>query len=332
MGGILTQRFVRLPYPTTSFSGQTVIVTGSNTGLGKEAARHFARLGAAKIILAVRNTDAGTAAKQDIESTTHCDPSVIEVWHLDLASYESVRAFARRATADLARVDVLMENAGVAKLTWDVVEGHERTITVNVLSTFLLAFLMLPKLRATAEKFETTPTLTVVSSEVHAMTKFPEWNDPDHANTFDALDDQSKTNFRERYPTSKLLEVLVIRAMVDRMRKREKKGRTEKQPAVTVNYLNPGLCHSELAREGGLRFTVLKFLFARSTEVGSRTLLAAAAAGPGSHGRYMTDAEVDDGALSSFVRSEDGKRASEKVWRELVEILEKAEPGVTDNL
>ncbi|KAJ9647586.1 uncharacterized protein PV06_00297 [Exophiala oligosperma] len=316
MGNLISQQFVRLPYPTASFSGKTVIVTGSNTGLGKEAARHFARLGAAKLILAVRNTAAGEAAKKDIEATTDCDASVIQVWHLDLASYDSVRAFAKRATDDLSRVDVLLENAGVATFKWDLAEGHERTVTVNVLSTFLLALLMLPKLRATAKETSTTPTLTVVSSEVHGMSKFPEWREP---NTFDALDDKTKTDFKERYPTSKLLEVLAVRAMVPRMR-----GEGE----VTVNYLNPGLCHSELAREGGLTFTVLKFLFARTTEVGSRTLVAAAAAGPKSHGKYMTNSKVDDDALSSFVRSEDGKKASEKVWKELVEILEKAEPGV----
>ena len=48
-----------------SFTGQTVIVTGSNVGLGKGAARHFARLDAEKVILAVRNE-----AKQDIERST----------------------------------------------------------------------------------------------------------------------------------------------------------------------------------------------------------------------------------------------------------------------
>ena len=52
---IRSQLFASLEYPTTSCEGKTIIVTGSNTGLGKEAARHFARLGADKVILAVRN-------------------------------------------------------------------------------------------------------------------------------------------------------------------------------------------------------------------------------------------------------------------------------------
>ncbi|KIW57094.1 hypothetical protein PV05_05693 [Exophiala xenobiotica] len=317
MGFLWSQLFVRLPYPTTSFAGQTVIVTGSNTGLGKEAARHFARLGASKIILAVRNTKAGEAAKKDIEATTGCAASVIEVWPLDLSSYDSVKAFSSRASA-LPRIDVLLENAGIATMRFDLAEGHERTVTVNVISTFLLALLLLPKLKSTAKEFKTTPHLTIVSSEVHGWTKFPEWKEP---NTFSALDDKAKTNFEERYPTSKLLEVLVIRAIASKMA----------NSGVVLNYLNPGLCHSELAREAGLGLKIMKLLFARSTEVGSRTLVAAAAAGPESHGKYMTDAKVDDSHLSPFVRSDDGKAAAEKVWTELSEILENVRPGITKN-
>jgi hypothetical protein len=82
-----SQLFVQPTYPTRSFAGETVIITGSNVGLGKEAARHIARLGASKLILAVRNVSAGEEAKKDIENTINCGGSVIEVWQLDLASY-----------------------------------------------------------------------------------------------------------------------------------------------------------------------------------------------------------------------------------------------------
>lgn len=319
MGFLYSQLFVKPAYPKKSFSGQTVIVTGSNTGLGKEAARHFARLGASKLILAVRNTKAGEAAKKDIESTTKCGASVIEVWPLDLSSYDSVKAFADRASK-LPRIDVLCENAGIATDKFSLAEGHERTITVNVISTFLLALLMLPKLKSTAKEYKTEPRLTIVSSEVHGWTKFPEWKAP---NTFEALDDESNPKIMaERYPTSKLLEVLAIRQIAPKLA----------GSGVILNMLNPGLCHSELSRDGPLFLEILKFFLARSTEVGSRTLVAAGEAGPESHGKYMHDAKVDDGALSAFVKSEDGKKASEKVWSELSEILERIQPGVTKNL
>src|SRR3569833_1802188 len=58
------------PIPTHKFTGQTIIVTGSNTGMGLEAARHFVRLDASKVVLAVRSLSKGAAAKSSIDSTT----------------------------------------------------------------------------------------------------------------------------------------------------------------------------------------------------------------------------------------------------------------------
>jgi NAD(P)-dependent dehydrogenase (short-subunit alcohol dehydrogenase family) len=237
MGFLRSQLFVTPAYPTTSCAGQTIIVTGSNVGLGKEAARHFTRLGASKVILAVRNSKAGEEAKKDIETSTKCGADVLEVWILDLLSYESCKSFADRASK-LPRLDILLENAGVAGYKWSLAGAHERMVAVNVVSTFYLAMLMLPKLKSSAKEFGIRPRLVVVSSEVHAKTRFPEWKEP---NTFDALDDESKARMGERYPTSKLLEVLVIRQMAPQL---EGSG-------VILNMLNPGLCHSELARDGG---------------------------------------------------------------------------------
>lgn len=312
-----SQLFVRPAYPVHPFTGQTIIVTGSNVGLGKEAARHFARLGAAKVILAVRNLEAGEAAKKDIEGTTSCSPGTVEVWKLDLGSYDSVKAFAARAANDLERIDVLCENAGIATGNKKIVEGHESTITVNVVSTFLLALLMLPKLKETASRFGKETVLTVVSSEVHAWCKFPEWKE---ASVFEALD--GSEDLSERYQVSKLLEVLAIRQIAPQL---EGSG-------VVLNMLNPGLCHSELARDSGLGLHIMKMFLARTTEMGSRTLVAAASAGKASHGKYMHDGVVSEGSLSSFVQSEDGTKASQKVWAELADILDKIQPGVTKNL
>lgn len=86
-GFLYSQLFVTPSYPATYFTGQTIIITGSNVGLGYEAARHFTRLGAAKVILAVRNCQAGEEAKRSIELSTHIT-GVCEVWQLDLASYK----------------------------------------------------------------------------------------------------------------------------------------------------------------------------------------------------------------------------------------------------
>lgn len=89
----------------------------------------------------------------------------------------------------------------------------------------------------------------------------------------------------DRYPVSKLLEVFYCRELAERISKSSK-------PLVVVNYLTPGLCHSDLGREAGWFLTVLKFFFARTTEVGSRTLVSASEGGEATHGQYLSCCQV----------------------------------------
>jgi retinol dehydrogenase-12 len=110
-GFFKSQVLTKLPYPTKKFTGQTIIVTGSNVGLGLEAARHFVRLDAKKVILAVRTPSKGEEAKKSIEASEKCK-GIVEVWELDHASYSSVIAFAAKAEA-LKQLDVAVLNAGM---------------------------------------------------------------------------------------------------------------------------------------------------------------------------------------------------------------------------
>ncbi|KEY80459.1 transcription factor C6 [Aspergillus fumigatus] len=262
IGFLYSQLFVTPKYPTQEFPGRTVIVTGANVGLGLEAARHFCRLGAAKVILAVRNTAAGEIAIESIEKSTD-RRGICEVWELDLASYTSVQAFAAQASRQLSRIDILVANAGIATTQYTVAEGHERSLTPST----------------------TRPLRTMQS----------------------------------RYAASKLLQILIAQELASKMA----------GSGVVLNMLQPGMCHSRLTRDDKSWATaILKMLLARSTEVGSRTILAAASAGPESHGAYMRDGKVDNGALSSFVCSADGQKARKKVWKELVEILQRIQPDI----
>ena len=124
-------QFKTLPVPPKlNLSGRVVIVTGSNTGLGLEAARHFVSMGPAKLILAVRSLEKGEAAKKSIVESTGCADGVVEVWELDMGSFESVKAFAKRAEG-LERLDIVNENAGIATDVWTVTEdGYETTCVV----------------------------------------------------------------------------------------------------------------------------------------------------------------------------------------------------------
>lgn len=175
---LYSQLFVTPPKVTHDFTGQTVIVTGANVGLGLEAARKFAELGCAKLILAVRTVSKGEAAKESIIKTSGRTQDFVEVWPLDLTSKASVRDFASRVN-DLERLDVLVENAGIALTYWDEFEGMEQNTKVNVISTLSLALLVLPKLRQTATTHNVTPHLEIVTSEGYKVTTFPESREGD---------------------------------------------------------------------------------------------------------------------------------------------------------
>lgn len=317
-----SQFFVTPPTPKNDFSGKTVIVTGSNVGLGKEAARHFVRLNASTVVLAVRSLSKGEAAKADIESTTG-RKNVVRVMQLDMSSYQSVLDFATTVSKELDRIDTAVLNAGVNRAGWEVFEQDESTITVNVVSTFLLAYALLPKMKDTAQKFNTRPTLTVVSSEVHEWTSFSERKAPE-GGIFARLNEEKvngkSVSLNDRYQVSKLLEILFIRAFAAH--------HPSSSLPVTINTVNPGFCHSEFGREQGFLLVVMRFLLARTTEVGSRTLVHAAGLGEESYGCYLSDSQVTE--PSGYVRSEEGRRDAERVYTELVEKLEGIKKGITE--
>ncbi|KAL9128900.1 MAG: hypothetical protein Q9217_002522 [Psora testacea] len=326
-GGFLySQIFLTPSKPTKCFAGQTVIITGSNTGLGLEAAKQILSLNAGKVILAVRTISKGEAAKRSIEYSTG-RLNVVDVWHLDLSSYESVRQFAARATKELERVDVLLENAGMMTSKFVITEEDESAVTTNVVSTFLLALLMLPKLRDTAKRHNIKPHLTVVASDMHFITSFPERKAD---NIFDALNDKATANLGDRYGATKLIQVLLTRRLHSYV------NQASSSPEIIINSLNPGFSASDFFREeepsrlASLFMRVLRGLFMRTTEVGARTLVAAASAGEESAGKYMADGVVS--YESAFARSEEGRRTEERLWEELLEKLEKVSPGIGRNV
>ena len=124
------------------------------------------------MILACRSTEKAESAKRQIESTLPdpVDPSTIQVWPLDLCSFESIQEFCRRAETTLDRLDVVLANAAVLMTSFVAAVdagGYESTVATNVVSTFLMAVMLLPKLRQTAVKYNTTPSLTFVVSDSH---------------------------------------------------------------------------------------------------------------------------------------------------------------------
>ncbi|KAH8649299.1 short-chain dehydrogenase/reductase, partial [Xylariales sp. PMI_506] len=325
-----SQLFRTVPYPTQSFAKQTVIITGSNVGLGLEAARHVYRLGCAKLILAVRTISKGEAAKEDIMNSVknRSDSRAIEVWPLDMSSTKSTLAFAERVKAELPRVDVLVENAGVHSRERVDCEGFEQTIQVNVVNTFLLGLCLLPKLAETKHTFaDSSPHLVVVSSEAHHLTKFEEINAPD---IYRELNDNKKPHVGQhnRYEISKLMEVLLIRELVSHL--------DDAKFPVIITLVNPGLCNSTIGHTATGPPPPKPFLFKlfsfieRTTEVGSRTLVLGACADLESHGQFMSDGKNQE--VEAWIYEDVGKRAQKKVFDQTMKVLEARRPGIGEEL
>ncbi|ORY10073.1 hypothetical protein BCR34DRAFT_358071 [Clohesyomyces aquaticus] len=326
---LCSQLFRSIPTPTISFANQTVIVTGSNTGLGLEAARHLVRLGAAKVILAVRTVSKGYAAAEELLASTKATKDVIEVWQLDLSDYASVKAFAKRVEG-LQRLDAVIQNAGIMTLQFKKVEAMESIIAVNVVGAVLLGLLLLPKLRETAERFGTRTRLSFVGSDMQYVAQCREAQGEGSA--FEKLNEEKGAAMDDRYATSKLLLLYAVRSIA--LLSSPQSG---SKSSVLINCMTPGLCKSSLFRDD-LSFILrtlqgfMMTLLARSTEVGGRALVDAVRPdlGEETHGAFLMDCRVADNGTS--VDSVEGKKLQERFTKELFERLEEISPGVTSVL
>ncbi len=125
----------------TDLGGKVAVVTGANSGIGKEAAVEIARQGA-HVVIAARNPAKAAAALTEISARAGASGRV-ETIPIDLASFASVRAFVDTFRAEHDRLDILLNNAGlVLRKRTVTVDGHETQFQVNHLGHFLLTSLL----------------------------------------------------------------------------------------------------------------------------------------------------------------------------------------------
>lgn len=303
MGGLFGQLFTKLTLPPASaVDGKTILITGGNTGLGREAARRALALGAAAVILGVRTLSKGEEAKADIEwSTGNTGKNKVLVWPIGLESFASVRAFAERArnyfAGENGRLDMAIMNTGIASAMWAVTpDGWERRLQINVLSTALLSLKLLPLLHQTAEEHPQDaqrPHLVLLTSDSHESVKFPERTAD---RIFSVLNDQDQWARSqrlggpiERYGVSKLMTIFVTEESAHLM-PRSAQG----DPLVVVNSVAPGFCKSELLTRESVPWSlkVIEALVARSAQEGSKTLLDSATRGIASHGKWLENQAI----------------------------------------
>ncbi|CAM9331257.1 unnamed protein product [Pylaiella littoralis] len=145
-------------------ASKLIVVTGANSGIGKECCRHLASLEGYRIMMGCRNVTAGHMAAGDIirENPDAC----VECHPLDLASFSSVRSFVKRTKG--APVSAVIHNAGVMAPPYSTtIDGHELTFQVNHLAPFYLTELLLPNLRKAHKETGEPSRVVLVSSGAH---------------------------------------------------------------------------------------------------------------------------------------------------------------------
>ncbi|MDR2973477.1 MAG: SDR family oxidoreductase [Propionibacteriaceae bacterium] len=132
-------------YQVPDQTGRRVIVTGANSGTGKEAAKRLAAAGAS-VIMAVRSLDKGENARTEIEASVA--GARLEVRRIDLADLGSVREFAAKILTDGKPIHTLVNNAGVMTppKRLETTDGFELQFGSNFLGPFLLTSLLIPAL------------------------------------------------------------------------------------------------------------------------------------------------------------------------------------------
>jgi retinol dehydrogenase-12 len=197
--------------------GQVVIITGANSGIGFEAAKELARRGA-KVILACRSLDKAQKACEIVALETGTKNAVPKV--LDISSLKSVRTFCAEILKEETRLDVLVNNAGVAGLRKTITEdGLELQIATNHFGPFLLTNILMGLMKKTGKG-----RVIMISSVAHTWTK-----------TLD-LDNLNAEKFWEPkllYARTKLCNILFAKELARRLKETGIKG-------ITANAANPG--------------------------------------------------------------------------------------------
>jgi NAD(P)-dependent dehydrogenase (short-subunit alcohol dehydrogenase family) len=130
-------------------SGKTCIVTGANSGIGKETALGLAQIGA-RVVMVCRNAEKGKAALEEIRRES--GSSQVDLLMADMSSQASIRALAEQIQQKYPRLDVLVNNAGGAALARTLsADGIEMTLAANHLGAALLTLLLLDLLKASAQ-------------------------------------------------------------------------------------------------------------------------------------------------------------------------------------
>lgn len=285
-------------------TGKTVIITGGNSGIGKETAVALAAAGARTVITA-RDRSKGEAAVEDIR-TRSGGAGEVEFVVFDLSRLASVREGAAELLARCPRIDVLVNNAGlVLSARQESADGFEMTFAVNHLGPFLLTELLLDRIKASAPA-----RIVNVSSTAHKQTR--------GGLDFDDLQSTRRYSGMQVYARSKLENIYFTTELARRL----------EGTGVTANSLHPGTVATGYGRDGdttGLLGLGLKLAppFLLNAEQGARTsvYLASSPEVEGVTGKYFVRSRAR--TPSALARDDSAAR---RLWEESEKLVANA-PG-----
>ena len=278
-------------------TGNTVVVTGANSGLGFEAAKQFATHGAS-VVLACRDTERGTEAGERIREDAPETP--LTVIELDLADLASIRRFARHFSERFDDLHVLCNNAGVMAIPrTETVDGFETQFGVNHLGHFALTGLLMGYLRETPGETR----VVTQSSGLH------------ESGTIDFADLQGEASYDEwdAYGQSKLANLLFAYELKRRL------ASTGVEDVLSV-ACHPGYAATNLQRRGPeqsgstlklLGMEAANALVAQDAATGALPMLYAATAPDVEGGEY-----VGPGGFQNMRGHPETQRSSERSYDE----------------
>jgi NAD(P)-dependent dehydrogenase (short-subunit alcohol dehydrogenase family) len=277
--------------------GKVCIVTGANTGIGKETARALAQAGAT-VVLACRDVERAEEARSSIARTSRRDD--VALMKLDLADMQSIRTFAADFRARYGRLDVLVNNAGVVtRARSKTKDGFEQTFGVNHLGTALLTFELLELMKSSAPS-----RIVVVSSNLHYRGKMA-WDDPELA--------RGKWSGIAAYNQSKLANVLFTKALARRLA----------SSGVTVNAVHPGVVATDLTRQYPKALVAVWQLFLLTPAQGATCSVHVASAPElaGVTGEYFEKSRIKRASAAAL-----DEAAQERLWTITEDLLGRAKP------
>lgn len=261
---------------------KTIIVTGSNSGIGKQAALNLANSGH-RILMLCRDSEKSVQAQTEI--ITQSGNENVFLIPGDLSDQDSIHAAVEQIKNQYQEIDVLVNNAGVYKVKREeTASGIELNFAVNHLASFMLSRMLLENLEASGNG-----RIINVVSELYKN------------GTIDFEDLMLKNGYKagQAYANSKLACVLYTVELT-------------KQTSVTVNALHPGVLATSAFRD--YPGFVIKFvnLFLEKPQRGGERIahLATSDAVKGISGRYFYKTEEREIDIPAQEREK-----TEKLWQ-----------------